>query len=136
ENPVELANATYQWLLENCVPKATWTTNVAKIGELNLGDGVAIIYKRAGIVKQARVEKIEYNLLDPSLSKLTLGDFKHFKNRQLKRLNSQIKRANRDARSLITQLKEDFDAWFNAQVIAFRNEFEQAKIDILAEVEA
>ena len=136
ENPVELANATYQWLLENCVPKATWTTNVAKIGELNLGDGVAIIYKRAGIVKQARVEKIEHNLLDPSLSKLTLGDFKHFKNRQLKRLNSQIKRANRDARSLITQLKEDFDAWFNAQVIAFRNEFEQAKIDILAEVEA
>lgn len=136
ENPVELANATYQWLLENCVPKATWTTNVAKIGNLNLGDGVAIIYKRAGIVKQARVEKIEHNLLDPSLSKLTLGDFKHFKNRQLKRLNSQIKRANRDARSLITQLKEDFDAWFNAQVIAFRNEFEQAKIDILAEVEA
>ena len=136
ENPVELANATYQWLLENCVPKATWTTNVAKIGNLNLGDGVAIIYKRAGIVKQARVEKIEHNLLDPSLSKLTLGDFKHFKNRQLKRLNSQIKRANRDARSLITQLKEDFDAWFNAQAIAFRNEFEQAKIDILAEVEA
>lgn len=136
ENPVELANATYQWLLENCVPKATWTTNVAKIGELNLGDGVGIIYKRAGIVKQSRVEKIEHNLLDPSLSKLTLGDFKHFKNRQLKRLNSQIKRANRDARSLITQLKEDFDAWFNAQAIAFRNEFEQAKIDILAEVEA
>lgn len=136
EDKKKLADATYYWLIENCVPKATWKTDVARIGNLNLGDTVGVLYKAAGIIKRARVEKIEYNLLDPELSKLTLGDFHHFENRQMKRINAQIKRLGRDNRSLITQVKDEFDQQFSAWVTAFRNEFEQAKIDIFAEIEA
>lgn len=136
EDKRKLADATYYWLLENCLPKATWKTEVARIGNLNLGDTVGVLYKSAGIIKRARVEKIEYNLLDPALSKLTLGDFHHFENRQMKRINAEIKRLGRDNRSLISQAKDEFNQWFNDWVTAFENQLAQAKIDIFAEIEA
>src|SRR5699024_669061 len=136
EDKIKLADATYYWLHENCLPKATWKTEVARIGNLNLGDTGGVLYKAASIIKRARVEKIEYNLLDPELSKLTLGDFHHFENRQMKRSNAEIKRLGRDNRSLISQAKNEFNQWFNDWVTAFENQFAQAKIDIFAEIEA
>lgn len=136
ENPVLLANATYYWLLENCVPKATWKTEIARIGKLELGDSVGVLYKKAEIIKVARVHKIEYNLLDSSRSRLTLGDYDHFKNREMKRINAQIRRIDRDNRTLITQLKEEFDRDFNKGVTALKNQVEQVKIDAYAEVKA
>lgn len=131
-----LAESTYQWLLENCIPKATWKTEVARIGKLSLGDTVGVLYKAAGIIKRTRVEKIEYNLLDPELSKLTLGDFHHFENRQMKRINAQIKRLGRDSNDRITRIKNEWNAWIDNQFIAAKNELEQAIIDANAEVEA
>lgn len=136
EDKKKLADATYYWLLENCLPKATWKTEVARIGNLKLGDTVGVLYKAAGIIKRARVEKIEYNLLDPELSKLTLGDFHHFENRQMKRINAQIKRLGRDSNDRITHIKNEWNAWIDNQFIAAKNELEQAIIDATAEVEA
>lgn len=136
ENPVLLANATYYWLLENCVPKATWKTEIARIGKLELGDSVGVLYKKAEIIKVARVHKIEYNLLDSSRSRLTLGNYDHFKNREMKRINAQIRRVDRDNRALITQLKEEFDRDFNKGVTSLKNQVEQVKIDAYAEVKA
>ena len=136
EDKKKLADATYYWLLENCLPKATWKTEVARIGNLELGDTVGVLYKAAGIIKRARVEKIEYNLLDPELSKLTLGDFHHFENRQMKRINAEIKRLGRDSNDRITRIKNEWNAWMDNQFIAAKNELEQAIIDANAEVKS
>ncbi|CAM4129519.1 phage tail spike protein [Jeotgalicoccus halotolerans] len=136
EDKIKLADATYYWLLENCLPKATWKTEVARIGNLKLGDTVGVLYKAAGIIKRARVEKIEYNLLDPELSKLTLGDFHHFENRQMKRINAQIKRLGRDSNDRITRIKNEWNAWIDNQFTAAMNQFEQNLIDQQAEIEA
>ncbi|WP_026859346.1 phage tail spike protein [Jeotgalicoccus psychrophilus] len=136
EDKKKLADATYYWLLENCLPKATWKTEVARIGNLKLGDTVGVLYKAAGIIKRARVEKIEYNLLDPELSKLTLGDFHHFENRQMKRINAQIKRLGRDTSDRITRIKNEWNAWIDNQFTAAMNQFEQNLIDQQAEIEA
>ncbi len=136
EDKKKLADATYYWVLENCLPKATWKTEVARIGNLNLGDTVGVLYKAAGIIKRARVEKIEYNLLDPELSKLTLGDFHHFENRQMKRINAQIKRLGRDSNDRITRIKNEWNAWIDNQFTAAMNQFEQNLIDQQAQIEA
>ena len=136
EDKKKLADATYYWLLENCLPKATWKTEVARIGNLKLGDTVGVLYKAAGIIKRARVEKIEYNLLDPELSKLTLGDFHHFENRQTKRINAQIKRLGRDSNDRITRIKNEWNAWIDNQFTAALNEFEQNLIDQQAQIES
>ena len=136
EDKRKLADATYYWLLENCLPKATWKTEVARIGNLKLGDTVGVLYKAADIIKRARVEKIEYNLLDPELSKLTLGDFHHFENRQMKRINAQIKRLGRDTNDRITRIKNEWNAWIDYQFTAALNEFEQNLIDQQAQIEA
>ena len=136
EDKIKLADATYYWLLENCLPKATWKTEVARIGNLKLGDTVGVLYKAAGIIKRARVEKIEYNLLDPELSKLTLGDFHHFENRQMKRINAQIKRLGRDSNDRITRIKNEWNSWIDNQFTAAMNQFEQNLIDQQAQIEA
>ena len=136
EDKKKLADSTYYWLLENCLPKATWKTEVARIGNLKLGDTVGVLYKAAGIIKRARVEKIEYNLLDPELSKLTLGDFHHFENRQMKRINAQIKRLGRDSNDRITRIKNEWNAWIDNQFTAAMNQFEQNLIDQKAQIEA
>ena len=137
EDKKELADATYYWLLENCLPKATWKTEVARIGNLNLGDTVGVLYKAAGIIKRARVEKIEHNLLDPKLSKLTLGDYRYFnQDKRQKRIDSTINRIRREANSRITQMKKEYTAWFDAQTLAIKNAHEQAVIDANANIQA
>lgn len=137
EDKLLLADSTYQWLLENCIPKATWKTEVSRFGHLNLGDGVGILYKDADIIKRARVEKIEHNLLDPKLSKLTLGDYHYFnQDKRQQRIDSTINRIRREANSRITQMKIEYTAWFDAQTLAIKNAHEQAVIDAHAEIQA
>ncbi|GAA3723232.1 hypothetical protein GCM10022378_11690 [Salinicoccus jeotgali] len=137
ENKQLLADSTYQWLLENCVPKATWKTDVARVGAHDLGDSVGVIYKQADIIKKARIHKIENNLLDDNLSKITLGDYQHFKtDRRQQNITAQIKRNQSDTQSYITQLKNDFDARYDAQTTAIENAYQQAVIDAKAETQA
>ncbi len=137
ENKQLLADSTYQWLLENCVPKATWKTDVARVGAHDLGDSVGVIYKQADIIKKARIHKMENNLLDDSLSKITLGDYQHFKtDRRQQNITAQLKRNRNDTQSYITQLKVDFDARYDAQTTAINNAYQQAVIDAKAETDA
>lgn len=137
ENKQLLADSTYYWLLENCVPKALWKTDVAKADVHDLGDGVGVIYKKANIIKRARVHKMENNLLDHRLSKIILGDYQHFKtDKRQQSITAQLKRNRRDSQSYITQLKNDFDVRYDAQATAIENAYQQAVIDANAETAA
>ncbi|MFA7745100.1 phage tail spike protein [Salinicoccus roseus] len=137
ENKQLLADSTYYWLLENCVPKALWKTDVAKADVHDLGDGVGVIYKKANIVKKARVHKMENNLLNHRLSKIILGDYQHFKtDKRQQSITAQLKRNRRDSQSYITQLKNDFDVRYDAQATAIENAYQQAVIDANAETAA
>ncbi|KIH69947.1 phage tail spike protein [Salinicoccus roseus] len=137
ENKQLLADSTYYWLLENCVPKALWKTDVAKADVHDLGDGVGVIYKKANIIKKARVHKMENNLLDHRLSKIILGDYQHFKtDKRQQSISAQLKRNRNDTQSYITQLKNDFDVRYDAQATAIENAYQQAVIDANAETAA
>ncbi|MEZ2459298.1 phage tail spike protein [Salinicoccus roseus] len=137
ENKQLLADSTYYWLLENCVPKATWKTDIARVGAHDLGDSVGVIYKQADIIKKARIHKMENNLLDDNLSKITLGDYQHFKtDRRQQSISAQLKRNRTDTQSYITQLKNEFDVRYEAQTTAIENAYEQAVIDANAETDA
>lgn len=137
ENKKLIADSTYYWLLENCVPKAVWKTDVAKSGIHDLGDSGGVIYKKADIVKIARVHKMENNLLNDALSKIMLGDYQHFKtDKRQQSIRAQIKRNHADNQSVITQMKNDFDARFDAQTTAINNAYQQAVIDANANIQA
>ncbi|WP_271401507.1 phage tail spike protein [Salinicoccus roseus] len=137
EDKTLLANATYNYVLQNCVPKVAFDTTIAETGALNLGDEVGIIYKQVGIVKSARVQKLEINLLNPKLTKVSLGDYQHFKKDKAKiNLNRKVDRIERDNQSYITQLKNDFDVRYDAQATAIENAYQQAVIDANAETAA
>ncbi|WP_411842111.1 phage tail spike protein [Salinicoccus sp. HZC-1] len=137
EDKTLLAHSTYNYVIQNCVPKVAYKTTIANTGHLNLGDEVGILYKQVDIVKSARVQKLEINLLDYNLTKVDLGDYQHFKQDKAKlNLNKKINRVEYDSRSIITQMKEDFDVRYDAQVEAIDNAYQQAVIDANANIQA
>lgn len=75
DNKEELLKLTYAELVDAARPKVELTTEVNRIGTTNLGDSVNIIRKDIGLYYTARVFQIERNLLDDSLTKISLGDY-------------------------------------------------------------
>ncbi|RPF54727.1 phage tail spike protein [Abyssicoccus albus] len=137
ENRRELAQATYEYLIQNCVPKVSYETDVVSVGDLNLGDEVGIIYKEIDILRKARVQKLEVNLLNTELTKISLGDYQYFKEDKAKiNLQKKIDRVEQDTVDYITQLKLAFDTEYNAQTEYIEDKFNEAVDTAQAEVKS
>lgn len=74
EDPNELIQLTYQKLLEVNHPQVQFSADIVDVGQLNLGDTVAIIRHDIGIEYSTRVFKVEHNLLDENKNSIELGD--------------------------------------------------------------
>ena len=136
ESPTELLQASYEWLMANNTPKAVFSLKVPDGDGLDLGDEVYVIYRDIDLVKTARVEKV-IDDLKSGRRDVEFGDTAYFNvNRRMKSIENNLKRVGSEQGGAIYNLKKQFDERFNQIVSDYRDEFEQAKIDILAEVEA
>lgn len=137
EDQTELANASYNWLLQNCVPKSVMQTTVAKIGGVKLGDDIGIIYQEVEIAKMARVQKMVIDLIDEHKSEITIGDYQYFKeDKATANLKRDVAQVKNEAEHYITQLKNEFDTGFETQTQIIDGKIaqvvEDAEADVLA----
>lgn len=96
----ELLKLTYNELVSVSRPRVTFEAVVYKIGNVGIGDKVRIIRRDLDLFYTARAFKIERNLLDNRLTKITLGDYIQTSTEKQRRANSEklrgIEQALRD----------------------------------------
>jgi len=132
-----LADETYEWLKQNCVPKVSYQTTVAKAGDYYLGDEIGIIYKDMDIVKKARVEKIKVNMLNPKLSELGLGDYQFFKQDRFKKnIRNEISTVKKDTLTGIQKIRQEFSDQFDVTKQEWEAQIQQVEINATAQVQA
>lgn len=132
-----LADKTYEWLKQNCVPKVSYQTTVAKAGDYYLGDEIGIIYKDMDIVKKARVEKIKVNMLNPKLSELGLGDYQFFKQDRFKKnIRNEISTVKKDSLTGIQKIRQEFSDQFDVTKQEWEAQIQQVEINATAQVQA
>ena len=137
ESPSELAEAGYNLYQEVSRPRMAFEAKVADIGDVGIGDSVMIIRREHDLYFKARIHKVKVDLLNPDDAEVELGDYEFFKETKAERRSRKDDEAyKRRSTSMIEQLKRQFDKDFNDRVNQFREEFNQAKIDIFAEIEA
>jgi phage minor structural protein len=73
-DPAELLQATWSALQTLKRPRVSFKANVMDVGDLGLGDTVAIIRHDIKIEYFTRVYKVEHNLLNERLNTIELGD--------------------------------------------------------------
>lgn len=73
-DPAELLQATWSALQSLKRPQVSFKADVLDVGELKLGDTVAIIRHDIGIEYFTRVYKVTHNLLNERLNTIELGD--------------------------------------------------------------
>lgn len=74
EDPNQLINATWSALLEAKRPKVSFKAEVTDVGDLQLGDTIAIIRHDLGIEYFTRVYKVHHNLKDENRNTVEMGD--------------------------------------------------------------
>lgn len=74
EDPNQLINATWSALLEAKRPKVSFKAEVTDVGDLQLGDTVAIIRHDLGIEYFTRVYKVHHDLKDKNKNTVEMGD--------------------------------------------------------------
>lgn len=74
EDPVELLKATWASLLGSCRPKVGFKASVTDVGDLRLGDTIAIIRHDLGIEYFTRVFKVVRDLKDEQNNTVEMGD--------------------------------------------------------------
>src|SRR5699024_10279273 len=137
ENVNELAEASYNLYQELSRPRMAYEAKVAYIGSVGIIYKVMIIRREHDLYFKARIHKVKVDLLNPDDAEVERGDYEFFKETKAERRSRKDDEAyKRRNTSMIEQLKRQFDKDFNDRVNQFREEFNQAKIDILAEVEA
>ena len=136
ESPSELIQASYEWLMDNNVPKAVFSLKVADGDGLNLGDEVYVIYRDIDLVKSARVEKVIDDLVSGNRD-VEFGDTAYFDtDRRLSGLRADLKRYSGETGDRIYRLKMEFNRRFDEEVSSWIEEFEQNLIDQKAQIEA
>ena len=136
ESPTELIQASYEWLMDNNVPKAVFSLKVADGDGLNLGDEVYVIYRDIDLVKSARVEKVIDDLVSGNRD-VEFGDTAYFDtDRRLSGLRKDLKRYSGETGDRIYRLKMEFNRRFDEEVSSWVAEFEQNLIDQQAQIEA
>lgn len=137
ENVNDLAEAGYNLYQELSRPRMAFEAKVADIGDVGIGDSVMIIRREHNLYFKARIHKVKVDLFNPDDAEVELGDYEFFKETKAERRSRKDDEAyKRRNTSMIEELKRQFDVDFNDRVNQFRQEFEQAKIDIFAEIEA
>src|SRR5699024_1118543 len=128
--------ASYEWLMDNNVPKAVFSLKVADGDGLNLGDEVYVIYRDIDLVKSARVEKVIDDLVSGNRD-VEFGDTAYFDtDRRLSGLRADLKRYSGETGDRIYRLKMEFNRRFDEEVSSWIEEFEQNLIDQKAQIEA
>lgn len=74
EDPEELLEQTYRALVDMSRPQVQFKASVQVVGDLGLGDTVAIIRKDVGIQYKTRVYKVVRDLLNNNRTVVELGD--------------------------------------------------------------
>lgn len=74
EDPVELLKATWASLKSSDRPKVSFKASVTDVGNLGLGDTIAIIRHELGIEYFTRVFKVTHDLLDKQNNTVEMGD--------------------------------------------------------------
>ncbi len=74
EDPNQLINATWSALLEAKRPKVSFKAEVTDVGDLQLGDTIAIIRHDLGIEYFTRVYKVHHDLKDKNKNTVEMGD--------------------------------------------------------------
>ncbi len=74
EDPNQLINATWSALLEAKRPKVSFKAEVTDVGNLQLGDTIAIIRHDLGIEYFTRVYKVHHDLKDKNKNTVEMGD--------------------------------------------------------------
>lgn len=90
----KLISATWSALQEAKRPKVSFKASALDVGDLGLGDTVAIIRHELGIEYFTRVYKVEHDLLDKNNNVIELGD--DFSERSLTSYVSSIKAAQEE----------------------------------------
>src|SRR5699024_6342882 len=136
EDPTQLLNESYAWLMENNTPKAVFSVDVADGDGLNLGDEVYVIYRDIDLVKPARVSKVIDDLISGDRD-VEFGDVAYFNtDRRLSGIDAKLSRVEYESASVIYRMKLAFDERFDEQVKAIEDAYEQALIDANANIEA
>ena len=136
-NPTELARLAAEYYEEISQPKMLFSAKVADIGTPKIGDTIIITRREYGIAYKARVMKIKVDLLNLSEAEIELGDYEFFQGSKVEKKQQQMNsEAIKRNGSLLQQAKDAWNEWFNSLKADFKADFEQAKIDIFAEVEA
>ncbi len=94
EDVTQLINATWSALQVAKRPKVSFKASALDVGDLGLGDTVAIIRHELGIEYFTRVYKVEHDLLDKNNNVIELGD--DFSERSLTSYVSSIKAAQEE----------------------------------------
>ena len=137
EDASELAEAGYQHYLQVSRPQMLFTADVADIGDVGIGDSVMIIRREYDVYFNARIHKLSVDLLYPEDAQVELGDYKHFKESKISRkTREKNNRVQGQLSDRITRLKREADERFDSEVGQWRSEYEQALIDVHAEIEA
>lgn len=74
EDPVELLKATWTSLKSSDHPKVSFKAKVTDVGDLQLGDTIAIIRHDISIEYLTRVFKVDHDLLNKNNSTIEMGD--------------------------------------------------------------
>src|SRR5699024_4035669 len=137
EDANELAEAGYQHYLQVSRPQMLFTADVADIGDVGIGDSVMIIRREYDVYFNARIHKLSVDLLYPEDAQVELGDYKHFKESKIARkTREKNNRVQGQLSDRITRLKREADERFDNEVKQWFEEYEQALIDVHAEIEA
>lgn len=137
EDANELAEAGYQHYLQVSRPQMLFTADVADIGDVSIGDSVMIIRREYDVYFKARIHKLSVDLLYPEDAQVELGDYEHFKESKIARkTREKNNRVQGQLSDRITRLKIAADERFDNEVGQWKSEYEQALIDVRAEIEA
>ena len=98
EDPNQLINATWSALLEAKRPKVSFKAEVTDVGNLQLGDTIAIIRHDLGIEYFTRVYKVHHNLKDENRNTVEMGD--DFSNRSITSAISNAIQISQDATTI------------------------------------
>src|SRR5699024_2510725 len=136
EDPTQLLNESYAWLMENNTPKAVFSVDVADGDGLNLGDEVYVIYRDIDLVKPARVSKVIDDLISGDRD-VEFGDVAYFNtDRRLSGIDAKLSRMEYESANVIYRMKLAFEKHFDEQVKAIEDAYEQARSDANANIEA
>lgn len=106
EDPAELLKATWASLLSSCRPKVCFKASVTDVGDLRLGDTIAIIRHDLGIEYFTRVFKVVRDLKNEQNNTVEMGD-----DLSQKTLTSYVTDISNTANKAVQQAN---DAFFSA----------------------